>query len=47
MAEGMDRIAQHTFTKEKQPQAMSELSNHQPSPQDHATSYPQPTRAQG
>ena len=30
MAKGVDTIARHTFTKERQPQAMSELSYHQP-----------------
>ena len=30
MAEGPDAIVRHTFTKERQPQAMSELSYHQP-----------------
>ena len=30
MAEGVDTIARHTFTKEKQPQAALELSYHQP-----------------
>ena len=41
MAEGVDTIVRHTFTKERQPQAMSELSYHQPnqpSQQDHAPS---------
>ena len=50
MAEGVNTIARHTFTKEKQPQARSELSHHQlnqPSKQDHAPSYPQPTHGQG
>ena len=50
MAEGVDTIAHHTFTKERQPQAMSELSYHQPnqpSQQDHAPSCPQPTQGQG
>ena len=50
MAKGMDTIAHHAFTKERQPQAMSELSYHQPnqpSQQDHALSYPQPTQGQG
>ena len=30
MADGVDTIACHTFTTERQPQAMSELSYHQP-----------------
>ena len=30
MAEGVDIIARRTFTKGRQPQAMSELSYHQP-----------------
>ena len=30
MTEGVDTIACHTSTKERQPQAMSELSHHQP-----------------
>ena len=30
MAEGVDTFTCHTFTKEGQPQAMSELSYHQP-----------------
>ena len=50
MAEWVDTIACHTFTKEKQSQAMSELLYHQPSQpsqQDHASSYPQPTQGQG
>ena len=38
MAKGVDTIAHHTFAKERQPQAMSELSYHQPSQQDHALS---------
>ena len=45
MAEGVDTIACHTFTKERQPQVMSELAYHkpdQPSQQEHAPSYPQP-----
>ena len=47
MAEGMDTITRHTFTKERQPQAVSDLSYHQPNQpswQDHALSYPQPTQ---
>ena len=50
MAEGVDTIVRHTFTKEWQPQAMSELSYHQPnqpSQQDHAASYPQLRGGQG
>ena len=35
------------FTKEKQPQAVSELPYRQPNQQDHARSYPQPTQSQG
>ena len=46
MAEGVDTIARHTFTKEKQPQVMSELSYHKSPQQDHAPSYPQPTQGQ-
>ena len=44
MAKGMDTIAHHAFTKERQPQAMSELSYHQPnqpSKQYHAASHSQ------
>ena len=47
MAEGVDTVARHTFTKERQPQAMLKLLYHQPnqpSQQDHAQSYPQPTQ---
>ena len=43
-ADGVDTISRHTFTKKRQPEAMSELSYHQPnqlSQQDHAPSYPQ------
>ena len=50
VTEGVNTIARHTLTKERQPQAMSELSYHQlnqPSQQDHAPSYPQPTQNQG
>ena len=50
MAEGVDTIARHTFTKERQLQSMSELSyrqRNQPSQQVHAPTYPQPTRSQG
>ena len=49
-AEGVDTIAHHTFTKERQSQEMSELSHHQPkqpSQQDHAPSYHQLTLSQG
>ena len=48
MAEGVDTIGDHTFTKERQPQAVSELSYHQPnqpSQQDHAASYPHQLKA--
>ena len=31
VAEGVDTIARHPFTEERQPQAMSKLSYHQPS----------------
>ena len=50
MAGGVGTLARHTFTKERQCQAMSELSYHQPnqpSQQDHAPSYPQLTQSQG
>ena len=50
MAEGVDTIVRHTFTIERQSQAMSELSYHRPNEpfqQDHALSYPQPTQGQG
>ena len=50
MAEGVDTIACHTCTKERQPHAMSELSYlqpNQPIQQDHATSYPHPTQGVG
>ena len=50
MATGVDTVTCHTFTKEKDPQAMSELLYHQPnqpSQQDHAPSYPQQTQGQG
>ena len=50
MAEGVDTVVRHTFTKERQPQAMSEQSYHQPnqpSQQDRAPSYPQPIQGQG
>ena len=49
MAEGVDTIARHTFTNERKPQAMSELSYHQSnqsSQQDHAPSYAQATQDQ-
>ena len=50
MAEGMDTIAHHTFTKERQPRAMLELLYHQPNQpfqQDHVSSHPQPIQGQG
>ena len=50
MAEGVDSITCPVFAKETQPQAMSELSYHQPNQppqQDHAQSYPPPTQGQG
>ena len=50
MAKGVDTIARDIVSNERQPQAMSELSYHQPhqpSHQDHAPSYPQPTQGQG
>ena len=50
LAEGVDTVACHTFTKERQPQTMSKLSYHQPnqtSQQDHAPSYSQPTQDHG
>ena len=50
MAKGVDTINRHISTKERQPQAMSELSYRQPnypSQQDYTPSYPQPTRGQG
>ena len=46
MAEEVDTITRYTFNKERQPQAMTELSYLQPnqsSQLDHAPSYPQPT----
>ena len=49
MAKGMDTIVRHTFTKERQPNAMSELSDHQPNQpfqQDNAPSYLQQTQGQ-
>ena len=49
MAERVEKIARHTFTKERQPLAMSELLYHQPNQpqqQDDASSYPQPTQGQ-
>ena len=49
IADGVNAIARHTFTKERKPQAMSELSYHQPnqsSQQNYAPSYPQPTKVQ-
>ena len=45
--EGVDTITHHTFTKQKQPQATSELvyrEPDQPSKPDHAPNYHQPTR---
>ena len=42
MAEGADTITHHTFTTERQPQAISELPYHkpnQPSQEDHTLSY--------
>ena len=50
MAEGVDPIARHTFVDERQRQAMSELSYHQPnqpSQRDFAPSYPQPSQGKG
>ena len=50
VAEGLGTLIHRTFTEEKQPQAVSELSYHQPnqpSQQDHAPSYPKPTQDQG
>ena len=51
MVEGVDTIARHiTFTIERLPQAVEELSYHQPnqpSQQDHAPSYLQLTQGQG
>ena len=47
---GVDAIVCHTFTKERQPQAMSELLYHQlyqPSQLDHALRYPQLTQGRG
>ena len=47
-AEGLDTIARHTFTEERQP--LSELSydqSNQLSHQDHAPSFPQQTQGQG
>ena len=47
IAEAVDSIARLTCTKERQSQAMSELSHHQPDQpfqQDHAPNYPQPTK---
>ena len=49
MVEEVNTVACRTFTKERQPEAVSELSYHQPNqpPQnDHAPSYPQPTQGQ-
>ena len=50
MAEEVDTVTRDTFTKERQPKAMTELSYHQPnqsSQQDHAPSYPTPSQDQG
>ena len=38
MAKGVDTVARHTCTKERQPRTVSELSYHQPSQRDHASS---------
>ena len=49
-AEGVGILAHHTFTKEGQPKATSELSYrqlNQPSEQDHAPSFAQPTQGKG
>ena len=45
MAEGVDTIARHTFTKERQPQAMLQLSYHQPNRLSQQNNYPQPIKA--
>ena len=50
MVKRVETIVYHAFTKERQSQAMSELSYHQsnqPSQRDHAPSHPQPTEGQG
>ena len=52
MAKVVDTIDCHSFTKERQPQAVSELLYHQSnqpsiSQQDHIPSYPQLTQDQG
>ena len=50
MVKGVDTVAYDTFTKERQPQAVSGLSYHQPNQppqQELAPSYPQPTQGQG
>ena len=50
LAEEVDTITRHTFIKERHPQAMSEVSYHQPiqpSQQNYAPSYRQPTHGQG
>ena len=47
ITKGVDTITRHTFTRERQLQAMSKLPYHQPnqpSQQDHALSYPQLTQ---
>ena len=49
MAKRVDTIARRTFTKERQPQEMSELLPNQcsqPIQQDHALNYSQPTQGQ-
>ena len=46
-AKGVDTVTRHMGTKERQPQAMSELWYHQPNrpaQQDHAPSHPPPTQ---
>ena len=50
MGERVDTITHLTLTKDKQPQAMSELSHHQATQSfklDHALPCPQPTQDQG
>ena len=50
MAKGVDIIAHYTFTEEKQPKAVSNLSCHQPNQpfqEDHAPSYPRLAQGQG
>ena len=49
MTERVDTVAHHTLTQEISPEAMSELSYHQPNPpfkQDDTPRYPQPTQGQ-